>query len=183
MHMQHGATSLFPTIVAPDLDTIERAAAVCEEVMAADSNSPVMGMHIEGPYLNPKMAASLFIDQVNEANAADYRALLERVHCIRRWDASPEIPGALDFARYLTAHGIMASLSHTEAEYEDVKKADAIRMASETPARLMGVIDRVGTLERGKDANILILDKEQRIRSVWKNGFIVPGTNQLEKGA
>ena len=74
-------------------------------------------------------------------------------------------------------------LVRTVVQKADIPLADAVRMASETPARLMGVIDRVGTLERGKDANILILDKEQRIRSVWKNGLIVPGTNQLEKGA
>ena len=124
-HLQHGATSIFPTIVAPDLATIDRAATVCEEVMSQDPNSPVLGLHIEGPYLNPKMARSLFIEQQNMADPAAYRSLLERVRCIRRWDASPEIPGALDFARHLTAHGILASLSHTEVEYEDVKAAYA----------------------------------------------------------
>ena len=44
-HLQHGATSIFPTIVAPDLATIERAAVVCEEVMK-EPNSPVLGLHI-----------------------------------------------------------------------------------------------------------------------------------------
>ena len=121
-HLQHGATSIFPTIIAPDLALIEQAAAVCDEVMK-DPNSPVLGLHIEGPYLNPKMAKSLFIEQTSAADPAAYRALLERVHCIRRWDASPEMPGALDFARHLAAQGILASLSHTEVEYEDVKTA------------------------------------------------------------
>ena len=307
-HLQHGATSIFPTIIAPDLALIEQAAAVCDEVMK-DPNSPVLGLHIEGPYLNPKMAKSLFIEQTNAADPAAYRALLERVHCIRRWDASPEMPGALDFARHLAAQGILASLSHTEVEYEDVKTAysagfthaahfynampgfhkrreykyegtvesvflidpmtveviadgrhlpatilrlvyklkgvertclvtdcmpcagcvhpqlndprliiedgvckladrsslvgsiammddlvrtmvqkadiplaDAVRMASETPARLMGVIDRAGTLEKGKDADILILDHDQRIRAVWSMGHLVPETNHLEQG-
>ena len=307
-HLQHAATSIFPTIIAPDLALIEQAAAVCDEVMK-DPNSPVLGLHIEGPYLNPKMAKSLFIEQTNAADPAAYRALLERVHCIRRWDASPEMPGALDFARHLAAQGILASLSHTEVEYEDVKTAysagfthaahfynampgfhkrreykyegtvesvflidpmtveviadgrhlpatilrlvyklkgvertclvtdcmpcagcahpqlndprliiedgvckladrsslvgsiammddlvrtmvqkadiplaDAVRMASETPARLMGVIDRAGTLEKGKDADILILDHDQRIRAVWSMGHLVPETNHLEQG-
>ena len=45
-HLQHGATSIFPTIVAPDLATIERAATVCEEVISQDPNSPVLGLHI-----------------------------------------------------------------------------------------------------------------------------------------
>ena len=64
----------------------------------------------------------------------------------------------------------------------DIPLADAVRMASETPARLMGVIDRAGTLEKGKDADILILDHDQRIRAVWSMGHLVPETNHLEQG-
>ena len=65
-----------------------------------------------------------------------------------------------------------------------VKKAnipleDAVRMASETPARLIGVDDRKGTLAKGKDADIVILDKELNVRCVWSMGKIVPGTDIL----
>jgi N-acetylglucosamine-6-phosphate deacetylase len=52
----------------------------------------------------------------------------------------------------------------------EVPFEDAVRMASETPARIMNVIDRVGTLEKGKDADILMLDKQYNITSVWSKG-------------
>lgn len=52
----------------------------------------------------------------------------------------------------------------------EVPLEDAVRMASETPARIMNVIDRVGTLEKGKDADILLLDKQYHITSVWSKG-------------
>ena len=35
---------------------------------------------------------------------------------------------------------------------------------------LMGVYDKKGSLEKGKDADILILDKKLRIRSAWSKG-------------
>lgn len=52
----------------------------------------------------------------------------------------------------------------------EVPFEDAVRMASETPARIMNVIDRVGTLEKGKDADILLLDNQYNITSVWSKG-------------
>ena len=43
----------------------------------------------------------------------------------------------------------------------------------------MGVLDRKGTLEKGKDADILALDRELNVRAVWAMGEIVEGTNKL----
>ena len=52
---------------------------------------------------------------------------------------------------------------------------DVLRMASETPAKIMGVYDKKGSLEKGKDADILILDKKLRIRSAWSKGQMIEG--------
>ena len=57
--------------------------------------------------------------------------------------------------------------------------ADAVRMASETPARVIGVDDRKGTLQRGKDADIVILDKDVNVRCVFSYGNVVEGTNTM----
>ena len=304
-HQRYGATTIFPTVLARDLAKIEQAAEVCERVMKKN-DGPVLGLHIEGPYLNPKMAASLFVDRESDPDPAEYEELLERTRCVRRWDASPELPGALEFARHLKAKGILAAISHTEAEFDlirtayeagfthaahfynampgfhkrreykyegtvesvylmndmtveviadgrhlpptilrlvyklkgvertclvtdalacsanegkpiddpriiiedgvckladhsslvgsiatmdalvrtmvqkaDIPLADAIRMASETPARLMGVSDRTGTLQKGKDADVVILDRKLNVRAVWSMGRLVPGTDTL----
>jgi N-acetylglucosamine-6-phosphate deacetylase len=52
-------------------------------------------------------------------------------------------------------------------------------MASETPARIMGVYDRKGSLQKGKDADILVLDEDLNVRAVWAMGKLVPETNTL----
>lgn len=304
-HMKHGATTFFPTVLASEVSVIRKAVSVCEKLMT-EHDGPILGLHIEGPYLNPKMAGSLFIDQLNTPDSEEYKSILESTNCIKRWDASPELPGALEFAQYIKSKGVLAGISHTEAEFEDIKAAyhagfthaahfynampgfhkrreykyegtvesvflmddmtveviadgrhlpgtilrlvyrlkgvertclvtdalscaanegkplsdpriiiedgvckladhsslvgsvatmdtlvrtmvqkadiplaDAVRMASETPARLMGVDDRTGTLQRGKDADIVILDRKLNVRAVWSMGQIVPETNTL----
>ncbi len=40
---------------------------------------------------------------------------------------------------------------------------DALRMATQTPAEIIGVSDRKGSLEKGKDADIIIMDKDINI--------------------
>ncbi|MCC6509923.1 MAG: N-acetylglucosamine-6-phosphate deacetylase [Pirellulaceae bacterium] len=44
---------------------------------------------------------------------------------------------------------------------------EVIRMASLTPARRVGLADRLGSLERGKLANILVLNKKLEVKQVF----------------
>ena len=87
-----------------------------------------------------------------------------------------------DHSSLVGSIAMMDDLVRTMVQKAGIPLADAVRMASETPARLMGVIDRAGTLEKGKDADILILDHDQHIRAVWSMGNLVFGTNRLEQG-
>ena len=64
------------------------------------------------------MAGALFADHVKDLNKEEYRALLEDIKCIKRWDISPELEGAMDFAQYVKSKGIMLAVTHTEAEYD-----------------------------------------------------------------
>ena len=73
----------------------------------------------------------------------------------------------------------MDVLVRTMVQKANIPLADAVRMASETPARIMGVYDRKGSLQRGKDADIQILDKDLNVRAVWAMGKLVEGTNKL----
>lgn len=298
-HQRYGATTIFPTISSSPFSTIRQCAEVCERLMT-EPGSPILGLHLEGPYLNPKMAGAMFSDVVKNPDPEEYRSLIEETKCVRRWDASPELPGAMDFARYLKEKGILVSITHTEAEFDLIREAyntgfshvahfynampgfhkrreykyegtvesvylmdgmtveviadgrhlpstilrlvyklkgvectclvtdalayaandgkqpddsrividngvckladhsalvgsiatsdqlirtmvekaklpleDAIRMVSETPARLMGVYDRVGSLQKGKDADVLIIDRKLNVRQVWCKGQVV----------
>lgn len=73
----------------------------------------------------------------------------------------------------------MDVLVRTMVQKANIPLADAVRMASETPARLMGVSDRTGTLQRGKDADIIIMDRSLTVRAVWSMGHLVPDANTL----
>ena len=64
----------------------------------------------------------------------------------------------------------MDRLIRTMVQKAEIPLADAVRMASETPARIMGIYDRKGSLEVGKDADIIIMDENLELQGVWSMG-------------
>lgn len=298
-HMQHGTTSIFPTLSSSTIPMIRAAAATTERLMA-EPDSPVLGLHLEGHYFNMKMAGGQIPENIKDPDPEEYIPLLEETDCIRRWDAAPELPGAIQFGRYVSSKGVLVAVGHTQAEYEDIQAAheagythathfynampgfhkrrgykyegtvesiyliddmtvevvadgihvpptilnlvyrikgiertalitdalacaasdskvafdprviiedgvcklsdrsalagsiatmdrlvrtavqqagipmeDACRMVSETPARIMHIYDRKGSLQRGKDADIIFFDDSQQLRFVMQMGRVV----------
>ena len=62
-------------------------------------------------------------ENIKNPDPEEYIPLLEETHCIKRWDAAPELPGAMQFGKYITAKGVLASVGHTQAEFEDIQTA------------------------------------------------------------
>jgi N-acetylglucosamine-6-phosphate deacetylase len=54
-----------------------------------------------------------------------------------------------------------------------VPLAEAVRMMSLTPARIMGVANRKGSLVAGKDADIIIFDEDIQVKMTMVNGKVV----------
>ena len=121
-HMQHGTTSIFPTLSSSSIPMIKAAAHTTEKLMV-EENSPILGLHLEGHYFNMKMAGGQIPEYIKDPDPNEYIPLLEETSCIKRWDAAPELPGAEAFGKYIKQKGILASVGHTQAEYEDIEAA------------------------------------------------------------
>lgn len=121
-HRRHGTTSLFPTIASASIETMQAAGEICN-ALTLDKKSGVLGLHFEGPYFNPAMAGGQLPEYVRLASKEEYVGLINSFSSIVRWDAAPEMPGALDFGKYASSHGILVGIAHTQADYNDVLKA------------------------------------------------------------
>jgi N-acetylglucosamine-6-phosphate deacetylase len=67
----------------------------------------------------------------------------------------------------------MDRLVRTCVQQAGIPMDDACRMISETPAKIMGIYDRKGSLEQGKDADIIMFDKNQELTFVMAMGKVV----------
>ncbi len=57
---------------------------------------------------------------------------------------------------------------------------DIVRMATLTPAERAGVAKQVGSLESGKQADIVILDRRLRVQRVFVHGLEVTPSATME---
>ena len=121
-HMQHGTTSIYPTLSSSSVPMIEAAIRTTEKLMA-EPDSPILGLHLEGPYFNPELAGGQLPEYITPPIKADYERIITETSVLKRWDSAPELPGTEEFGQYCTKHGVMAAIAHTKAEYADVWKA------------------------------------------------------------
>ena len=121
-HMKHGTTTIYPTLSSSTIPTIEAACQACEKLMA-EKDSPVLGLHIEGSYINPKQAGAQNPVLIKAPLAEEYEPLLDQYSCIKRWDEAPELQGSVEFITACRKHGVLTALTCTRATYEDVVAA------------------------------------------------------------
>ena len=59
------------------------------------------------------------------------------------------------------------------------RQAQFIRMATLNPAKLLGIDDKVGSIEPGKKANLILIDDTVRVKSVILEGDLAVHDGQL----
>ena len=130
-HMQYGTTSIFPTLSSSTVPMIEKACETCTKLMA-ETNSPILGLHLEGPYFNPKQAGAQIPEWIKAPVKEEYEYLLEKWPCLKRWDEAPELEGSHEFIKCCCKHGVLPSIGHTRAKYDEVAAANELGMTHAT---------------------------------------------------
>jgi N-acetylglucosamine-6-phosphate deacetylase len=72
----------------------------------------------------------------------------------------------------------MIDLVRVMTQQAEVPLFDAVRMASLTPATILGINDRFGSIESGKIADLVLFDDQFAVQCVWVGGRLV--FNQLD---
>lgn len=116
-----------PVPQRPVPDPVEHLARAASAIAARGPRTWCRGLRIEGLFLNPARAGVW----PPETFVAPDPALLEELHAAAREagtplliiDVAPELPGALDLITRARELGIVASLAHTDATWEQARAA------------------------------------------------------------
>ncbi|MBP3774512.1 MAG: N-acetylglucosamine-6-phosphate deacetylase [Bacteroidaceae bacterium] len=122
VHMQHGTTAIYPTLSSCSVPMIQAAVATTEKLMQ-DEATPILGLHIEGPYFNKEQAGGQMPEYITPPIKEDYEMILGSTRCIKRWDEAPELRGSEEFGQCCVRHGVLPAIAHTKAEWNDVRRA------------------------------------------------------------
>ncbi|MGN6526664.1 MAG: N-acetylglucosamine-6-phosphate deacetylase [Burkholderiaceae bacterium] len=119
LHAKHGTTSMLATTMTAPMSDISAAmhalAEACRTRLAGGAD--VMGVHLEGPYINPG-ALGAQPDFARPASVDEIKAL-HAIAPIRLITMAPELPGNLDLIAPLRAAGFHVQIGHTAGTYED----------------------------------------------------------------
>ena len=117
-HARHGTTAMLATTMTAPLADIEAALdAVAPHIEQRGANQARwLGVHLEGPYLNPQRLGAQ-PDFAVPGQLAQVRALHARAP-VRLVTLAPEQPEHLALIQALRADGFLVQLGHSNASYE-----------------------------------------------------------------
>jgi N-acetylglucosamine-6-phosphate deacetylase len=124
LHAAHGTTSMLPTTLTADKEGILRTVELYEKVKDKNhAGAAFIGLHLEGPYFSMNQRGAQDPKYIRDPDPAEYLEILQHGASIKRWSAAPERKGAIEFGKILAARGILPSMAHTDAIYEEALEA------------------------------------------------------------
>ena len=114
-HAKFGTTALLPTLISDTLDRVDAAMRAAERAVA-EGVPGALGIHIEGPFLNPARKGTHDASHFLRLDAAAIRLLTSLTHGRTMVTLAPEMCTPDDIAA-LVAGGVIVSAGHTDADY------------------------------------------------------------------
>ncbi|MGZ9585229.1 N-acetylglucosamine-6-phosphate deacetylase [Paenibacillus marinisediminis] len=124
-HMEHGTTNMLATSMTQSRQALSAVVKAVDEYMKQDMPyAQLAGLHLEGPFVNPKYKGAQ-----NEAFMLD-----PQIEWLEEWDRehpgvmkqlslAPERENAHQAICWCRAHGINVAAAHTDATYEQLTEA------------------------------------------------------------
>jgi N-acetylglucosamine-6-phosphate deacetylase len=124
--VSRGVTGFLVTLVGASLSQMKRwlAAAVAAGEGVDASAARLVGVHLEGPFVNPARRGALPAEGLRPPDVAEFLALAETAQGrLKVITLAPELPGAADIVAAARHRGVVVSMGHTDATYEQALEA------------------------------------------------------------
>ena len=120
--VRFGTTSFLPTIYpASESGMIRRVATVRRAAEAPRKGAEILGVHLEGPFLNPRRKGALRAKDLRPVSLEELHNFIEASNDgIRLISVAPEIPGAIELIRECRNRGIRTAVGHSDASHEEM---------------------------------------------------------------
>jgi N-acetylglucosamine-6-phosphate deacetylase len=120
-HRRFGTTGFLPTLISDELPAVEAAIAGTRAAIARGVPG-VLGVHIEGPFLNPKRKGIHELSKLRRIDEAAFELLTSLEVGRTLVTLAPETTSP-DMIGRLVAAGVVVSAGHTNASYATVRSA------------------------------------------------------------
>ncbi|HHO65479.1 MAG TPA: N-acetylglucosamine-6-phosphate deacetylase, partial [Epsilonproteobacteria bacterium] len=120
--LQTGTTSFLATTMTMSTRSIDSALHNIQEQAHKVSGAKILGIHLEGPFINPQKHGAQDVRYVQQGNLELIENYMDKIKMIT---LAPEVEGNEDFIKQLTRNypNVILSLGHSEADYEQSKES------------------------------------------------------------
>ena len=115
---KEGTTSFLAAVVT---QPISRYRDIIKHFSAKTSGC--LGLHLEGPHINPKRRGAHPLGAIKEECAVDLWRELADPEVVKMVTLAPECPHSTELIELLTSRAIVVSCGHTEATFEQIHAA------------------------------------------------------------
>jgi N-acetylglucosamine-6-phosphate deacetylase len=124
IHGQRGTAAFLPTIYPGPIEAMrENMDAVRRAMSAQREGARILGVHLEGPFLNPDRAGSLDGKNFAEPSEATLTRLVEDCEdIIKIITVAPELPGALRVIELCRKKGFLVHMGHSDATFDQAEE-------------------------------------------------------------
>lgn len=123
LHASHGTATLLPTTLSCSDEELFEFFDVFEEAQESGEGSYPAGIHIEGFYCAMSQKGAQDERYIRPPTPEHYEKILQHSDKILRWTIAPELEGSKELIRVLKQRGILSSIGHSDALYEDALEA------------------------------------------------------------
>jgi len=127
IHGSSGVSAILPTIYPDTIQVMRENMMVVKRAMdikggGGDSPAAVLGVHLEGPFLNPEKCGALNAAIFIEPTEHQLNELLDGLEdVVKIITIAPELAGATRVIRKISDRGIIASMGHSDATYSEAE--------------------------------------------------------------
>jgi N-acetylglucosamine-6-phosphate deacetylase len=121
----HGTTAFLPTTISASQENlVDAAKAVTMAMGKGTEGAEILGLHLEGPYINAKKRGGQDPDFIRPPSLDELREILKASdQKVRVVTLAPEVDGAEKLVEELRNRGIVISVGHSNATYSEALNA------------------------------------------------------------
>ncbi len=122
-HLKYGTTSIAPTTLAAPVEQLKKVTLSIKKASEEITDATILGVHFEGPYISKKYKGAQSEENILNPDICPPDELFDLWDKILIMGAAPEEDGVLVLGDKLKKRGIVGSVAHSAASYEQVEEA------------------------------------------------------------
>lgn len=155
--LKEGTTSFLATTMTQSFDNIERAIANVAQFQPQPDEAEVLGLHIEGPFVSKQRAGAQPLDYIVPPDVqviSKWQALSG--HKIKQITLAPEEPTGMTAVQSLSESGVIVSIGHSDATFEQMQ--EAVQLGASQGTHLYNQMRPFHHRDPGVVGGVLLLD-------------------------